>query len=132
MLAGAITIFPVGIFLAAALFVIAYVMWETRIVYKLTATEALGVGGATLIVILLCLLLLSKACTDTVSPHLTGDGDKAPAPGVRSLTMQGDAGADPGFVFVSRLPSFPLARAERDWSPASVTVNGKPPPNRRR
>jgi hypothetical protein len=62
MLDGAITIFPVGIFLAAALFVIAYVMWETRIVYKLTATEALGVGGATVIVILLCLLLLSKAC----------------------------------------------------------------------
>ena len=62
MLAGAITIFPVGIFLAAASFVIAYVMWETRIVYKLTAIEALGVGGATLIVILLSLLLLSKAC----------------------------------------------------------------------
>ena len=82
-------------------------------VYKLTATEALGVGGATLIVILLCLLLLSKACTDTVSPHLTGDGDKAPAPGVLSLTMQGDAGADPGFVLVSRLPSFPwLVRNE--------------------
>ena len=61
MLAGAITIFPVGIFLAAALFVIAYVMWENRIVYKLTATEALGVGGATLIVI---------CCAYSCSPKL--------------------------------------------------------------
>ena len=51
MLDGAITIFPVGIFLAAALFVIAYVMWETHVADKLTATEALGVGGATVIVI---------------------------------------------------------------------------------
>jgi hypothetical protein len=62
MLAGAKTIFPVVIFLVAALFVFAYVIWETRIVYKLTGSEALGVGGAALIVILLCLLLLSKAC----------------------------------------------------------------------
>jgi len=54
--------FPVGIFLGAAVFVLAYVMWETRIVYRLTASEALAVGGATLIVILLCLLFLFKAC----------------------------------------------------------------------
>ena len=62
MMSATITILPVGIFLGAVLFVIAYVMWETRIVYKLTASEAAGVGAATLIVILLCILFLSKAC----------------------------------------------------------------------
>ena len=60
--AEAVTMFPVSLFLVAAICVIAYAMWEVRQVYKLTATEAAGVGVATLIVILLCLLLLSRAC----------------------------------------------------------------------
>jgi hypothetical protein len=68
MIAAAISVFSVSVFLAAAVFVISYVMWEVRLVYKLTAGEAIGVGAASLIVILLCILLLSKACTDTVSP----------------------------------------------------------------
>jgi hypothetical protein len=58
----ALTMFPISLFLVAAIFVIGYVMWEVCYVYKLRASEAAGVGAATLIVILLCLLLLSKAC----------------------------------------------------------------------
>ena len=54
--------FPVSLFLVAAIFVIAYGMWEVRYVYNFTATEVMGVGAAMLVVILLCLLLLSKAC----------------------------------------------------------------------
>lgn len=62
MMPAAITIPAVGVFLGAVLFVIAYIIWETRIVYKLTSSEAAGVAAATLIVILLCLLFLSRAC----------------------------------------------------------------------
>ena len=68
MMSAAITLPPVGVFLGAALFVIVYVMWETRIVYKLTASEAAGVGAATLIVILLCALFLFKACAHAGPP----------------------------------------------------------------
>ena len=60
--------FPVSLFLAAAIFVIAYVMWEVRYVYKLTLSEAAGVGTATLIVILLALLLFSKSCAHLSAP----------------------------------------------------------------
>lgn len=42
MIASAISTFPLSVFLAAALFVISYVMWETSIVYKLTASEDPG------------------------------------------------------------------------------------------
>jgi len=68
MMSAAMTIPPVGVFLGAVLFVIAYVIWETRLVYKLTVSEAAGVGAATSIVILLCLLFLSKACAHARPP----------------------------------------------------------------
>ena len=60
--------FAVGIFLLAALCVIAYVMWEVRLVYKLTLAEVMGVGVATLIVILFCVLLFAKSCAHAASP----------------------------------------------------------------
>jgi hypothetical protein len=77
MIAAAISMCSLSVFLAAALFVISYVMWEVRLVYNLTAGEAIGVGAATLIVILLCLLLLSKGCADTVSPRAVARGDSS-------------------------------------------------------
>jgi hypothetical protein len=71
MTAEAVTTFPVSLFLVAAIFVIGYAMWEVSYVYKLTASEAAGVSGATLIVILLCLLLLSKACARAAATPMT-------------------------------------------------------------
>ena len=85
--------FLVSVFLVGAMFVIAYGMWEVRYVYNLTAGQATGVGIAMLIVILLCVLLLFKACA-----HV------ALAPTNR--TMHPIAGrSDVPFTVTSQLPS---------------------------